>query len=356
MPGPQLSLREYCEALNILSSGKLAMGAKVAQFEMEISKYLGKSQHVIALNSGTSALHLGLLAMNLDPTDEVIVPAFTFAATANAVVMAGATPVLADVNLETMTLDKEKVQALITARTKAVIFVSLFGNMSGYSEVAELCKKSGVALIEDAAQSFGSTISDQPSGSLGHWSALSFYPTKNITTIEGGAVCTSDDELAHKVRLLRNQGMLRKYENEIPGLNNRMTEISAGIGLIQLKRLAGFLQRRKALAAAYRSQLESVSSVLSQRIDSDVVSSYNQFTVRVLEDRDRVREALLAKGIQTQIYYPKAVSDLDSFKHMGYEAPNSRILTSQVLSLPIGPSISQREAKLVARELRSLSI
>lgn len=353
MARPSIGWRERLAVNKVLRMGKLAMSSKVAEFENEIASLLPGAFQVCAVNSGTSALHLGLLAMNLSDADEVIVPVFTFAATANSVVLAGGKPVFADVDGSTMTLSLECVLPLVTESTKAIIFVSLFGNMSGLSAIRTFCDETGIMLIEDAAQSFGSQYGGVYSGGIADWSAYSFYPTKNITTGEGGAFVSRFPELVNKVRLLRNQGMAETYEYIAPGLNNRMTEIAAAIGLEQLHRLRKFISRRQEIARKYMEEFERSGLFEMQEIEPLCQSSWNQFTFRFKGDRDMLQEELVRKGIAARVYYPSPLSELAHFSQTHIEAANAKLLCKEVLSIPIYPELTNLDVRHVAKAVKA---
>ena len=220
--------------MRVLRSGRLVQGQEVAAFEEEFAAIVG-GRTCVAVNSGTSALHLGLLAAGIGPGDEVIVPSFTFAATANAVAMTGATPVFADIEPDTFCLDPDAVAAAVTSRTAAVIPVHLYGHPAPWDGLAGVAERHGLLLLEDAAQAHAASYDGIPVGALGDVAAFSFYATKNMTTGEGGMVVCQDEDVARRVRLLRNQGMEQRYRNEIAGLNNRMTDLAAAMGRVQLQ-------------------------------------------------------------------------------------------------------------------------
>ncbi|MDA9854027.1 DegT/DnrJ/EryC1/StrS family aminotransferase [Aquiluna sp.] len=355
MAGPSIGWRERLEVQQVLRSGNLAMGSRVEAFEDKIASLLPDNFRVCAVNSGTSALHLGLTAMNLSSQDEVIVPAFTFAATANSVVMAGAKPVFADVDRATMTLSLEKILPQISDATRAIIFVSLFGNMSGLGPIRNFCDETGITLIEDAAQSFGSSHGGVYSGGIGDWSAFSFYPTKNITTGEGGAFVSRNRELLNTVKLLRNQGMSGAYEYVTPGLNNRMTEIAAAIGQCQVPRLSKFISRRQEIARAYSREFEGLGLVEIQEIEPLCKTSWNQFTFRFKGNRDLLLQELAQSGIAARVYYPAPLTELPHFSESRVEATNSKLLSGEVVSIPIYPGLSNFQVRLVANAVKAAS-
>ena len=216
----------------VLASGMIAQGPEVAKFEAEFSDQLVAGTECVAVSSGTAALHVGLLAAGIGPGDEVIVPSFTFAATANSVALTGATPVFADIEPDYFCLDVASVRASITGRTKAIMPVHLYGHPADMAALSSLADEFGLVIFEDAAQAHGAAIDGKPVGSFGVFGAFSLYPTKNMTSGEGGMLSTGSAELARKVRLYRNQGMERRYENEVIGFNLRMTDVHAAIGRV----------------------------------------------------------------------------------------------------------------------------
>lgn len=238
------------------------------------------------MSSGTAALHLGLLAAGIGPGDEVIVPSFTFAATANAVALTGAAPVFADIEPDCYCLDPAAVVAAITPRTRAVMPVHMYGQPADMGACDLLAREHGLALFEDAAQAHGAQQAGRPVGGFGEFGAFSFYPTKNMTSGEGGMIATGNHDLARAARLLRNQGMERRYENEVIGFNQRMTDLHAAIGRVQLTRLAGWTEKRQKNAALLDQELTTDVVVPKVRPASGHV--YHQDTIRVSEDRDGV--------------------------------------------------------------------
>ena len=240
--------REEAEAVaRVMETGMIAQGERVAEFERSFASYCGV-KHAIATSNGTTALHAALLAAGIGAGDEVIVPSFTFIASATSVSMCGASPVFADVDDRTFTLEASSVEALVTPRTKAVVGVHLFGQPFDIPALSALCREHDLFLIEDAAQAHGSTHRGKMVGSFGYLGCFSFYATKNMTTGEGGMVTTDDPELADRVRLLINHGQKEKYLHTTLGYNYRMTDMAAAIGLVQLKRLDGMNARRAANA------------------------------------------------------------------------------------------------------------
>ncbi len=318
----------------VLASGRLVQGAEVAAFEHEFSEIVA-GRACVAVNSGTSALHLGLLAAGIGRGDEVIVPSFTFAATANAVAMTGATPVFADIEPDTFCLDAAAVDAAVTERTAAVLPVHLYGHPARWRALAAVAERHGLLLVEDAAQAHAATYDGVPTGALGDVGAFSFYATKNMTTGEGGMVVCRDEDTARRVRLLRNQGMETRYRNEVVGLNNRMTDVAAAIGRVQLRRLAGWNAERRATAAAYTRDL---SGVVTPPVLPEAVPVWHQYTVRT-SAREALLEALDREGIDAAVYYPTPVHRLPAYD-LRLDLPETERATTEVLSLPVRPGLS----------------
>ena len=350
--GPSLGLKERAAAIKVLRSGKLAQGELVSSFEGEFAAKFGLNSSV-ALNSGTSALHLGGIALGLGSGDEVIVPSFTFAATANAFAIQGAKPVFCDVEPDFFTISPESVEKLITPRTRAVVAVHLYGQLSDMAHLQDICKRKAIHLIEDAAQAHGAMLDGTFAGGWGSYAAFSFYPTKNMTTIEGGMLTTSDSELERTVRLLRNQGMIERYRNEVPGLNNRMTEVAAAIGLVQLRRLDRFNEARINNANVYFSELSGVTGLQLPKMRKNSKHVFHQFTVKVQGDRNEFAIELSKLGVDSGIYYPTPVHQLPAYQSSS-KLPVTDALAASCLSLPIHPKLSRRELKIVVSAVKAV--
>jgi perosamine synthetase len=332
---------EIAAATGVLASGRLVQGAEVAAFESEFAGVVG-GRTCVAVNSGTSALHLGLLAAGIGPGDEVVVPSFTFAATANAVAMTGATPVFADIEADTFCLDPAAVAAAVTPRTAAVLPVHLYGQPARWSALAAVAERHGLLLLEDAAQAHAATYAGVPVGALGEVAAFSFYATKNMTTGEGGMVVCRDEDTARRVRLLRNQGMEVRYRNEVAGLNNRMTDVAAAIGRVQLRRLHGWNEQRRAVAAAYHEGLERVATPY---VMPEAEPVWHQYTVRTTA-RDQLLGELDAAGVDAAVYYPVPTHRLPAYG-LELDLPETERASREALSLPIRPGLSDDEVARV---------
>ena len=346
---PQIGEAERRAVDAVLASGLLAQGARVLAFE-EAFAALVDGRRCIAVNSGTSALHLGLLAAGIGPGDEVIVPSFTFAATANAVALTGATPVFADIDPDTFCLDPNAAAAAIGPATAALMPVHLYGHPADMPAFTALAERHGLALFEDAAQAHGAAIAGRHVGAWGAAAAFSFYPTKNMTTGEGGLVSTGDPDLERRVRLLRNQGQERRYENEIVGLNNRMTEIAAAIGLVQLDRLAEWTARRQENAARLSAGLRGVRT---PTIAPGAVHVFHQYTIRVA-DRDAFAAELERRHVGSGVYYPIPTHRLPAFRSTA-DLPATQAAVREVLSLPVYPSLSEEELERVITAVNAVA-
>jgi perosamine synthetase len=332
----------------VIASGRLVQGEQVAAFEAEFSE-LVDGRPCVAVNSGTSALHLALLAAGISRGDEVIVPSFTFAATANAAAMTGATPVFADIDPSTYCLSARSVEALITPRTRAIVPVHLYGHPADMAALNSVAEAHNLLVLEDACQAHAAAIGATPVGALGDVAAFSFYATKNMTTGEGGMVVCSDQQTARTVRLLRNQGMELKYQNEIAGLNNRMTDLAAAIGRVQLRRLSGWNVERQQVAKAYDGGLIGVQT---PHVALDATHVYHQYTIRT-PNRDAVLTGLDKQGIDAAIYYPVPTHRLPAYARDG-SLPETDKAADEVLSLPIRPGLTSTEVDRVISAVNRL--
>ncbi|MDR2564600.1 MAG: DegT/DnrJ/EryC1/StrS family aminotransferase [Bifidobacteriaceae bacterium] len=340
---PIIGDEERAAVDRVLRSGMIAQGPEVAAFEQEFAAQLVRGRQCVAVSSGTAGLHLGLLAAGIGPGDEVIVPSFTFAATANSVALTGAAPVFADIDPDYFCLDPAAVEAAITPRTKAIMPVHLYGQPADMTGLAAIAERHGLALFEDAAQAHGAELDGRPVGTFGVFAMFSLYPTKNMTSGEGGMVSCATEAQARGVRLLRNQGMEKQYANEVVGLNERMTDIHAAIGREQLKKLAAWTAQRQANAAYLNANLEGVTVPPTRPGATHV---YHQYTIRVGEDRDGMVRALREEHqVGSGVYYPIPNHQLASLAKYapGLELPETAKAAAQVISLPVHPSLSQED-------------
>lgn len=334
----------------VLASGGLAQGPEVAAFETEFATVAGAK--CVAVNSGTSALHLALVAMGIGAGDQVIVPSFTFAATANAVALTGATPIFVDIMSDTFCIDPAAVEAAVNERTRAILPVHLYGQPADMSALTAVAESHGLRVLEDAAQAHAASWEGRPVGSLGDAAAFSFYPTKNMTSGEGGMVSTAAPELARSVQLLRNQGMEKRYHNEVVGLNNRMTDIHAAIGRVQLRHLEAWTRRRQSNAAFLDAHL---SNVVTPAVDPRAVHVYHQYTIKVPGfNRDQFVQALADRGVGAGVYYPIPVHKLPSFA-LHLDLPVTSAVADEVLSLPVHPSLTDSDLEIIVDHVNALA-
>lgn len=331
----------------VLASGRLAQGPKVEAFEAACADMAG-TDHAVAVTNGTVSLELLIAALGIGPGDEVIVPAFTFAASASAVLRAGATVRLVDIG-DDGTIDVDAVRAAISPRTAAVMAVHLYGLPADLVELTDLCATNGLALIEDAAQAHGAQVAGRPVGGWGHGS-FSFYATKNVSCGEGGVVTTDDVDVAHRVRLLRNQGMAVRHQHELIGTNNRLSELHAALGLASIRRLAGNADRRRRHAAQL-SCCFSRSALVVPTETSDRRHAWHQYTVRHPQ-RDRIAAVLADQQIETGIHYPRPIHHHPVFADhpdvVADDCPRAVDLASTCLSLPVHHDLSVLDIDRVA--------
>lgn len=349
---PEIGIEEEEAVIRVLKSGNLAQGSEVAAFEAEFAEAVVNGvEHCVAVNSGTSALHLMLLAAGIGAGDEVLVPSFTFAATANAVAMTGATPIFVDIDRDTFNMSPSAAEAAITPRTSAVMPVHLYGLPADMAAFVKLCQRHDLALFEDAAQAHMASVGGQRVGTFGHAAAFSFYPTKNMTSGEGGMVTTTDAQLARRVRLLRNQGQEVRYRNEIIGVNNRMTDLHAAIGRVQLRKLPDWTFKRREIAAYYQEGLMSHVNVPQTPFGYEHV--FHQYTIRVDgAHRDTLVERLNSRGVGTGVYYPTPTHRLPAYS-VETCLPETDLAAKEVMSLPVYPSLDRKQLLSVVESLKS---
>jgi len=355
---PMLGEEEIAAVADVLRSGMLAQGKVTAAFEEAFAEYCGAA-HAVAVNSGTAALHAVLLASGIGPGDSVIVPSFSFIATATCVSMCGATPLFADVDPRTFNIDPVSAEGLIRGDTKAIIGVHLYGQPFDAPALQEISTERGLLLVEDAAQAHGAALSGRKAGTLGDAGCFSFYPTKNMTTGEGGMVTTDDSALAEKVRLLINHGQSRKYLHTVVGYNYRMTDIGAAIGLVQFAKLEQFNERRIHNAMLYNRLLED-SSLTLPCCREGARHVYHQYAVQVQSEfpvsRDGLMQFLAENGIGTAVHYPIPIHRQPVYEAMarGCSCPISEMLSGTAMSLPVHPQVSDEEIFSICDLIRSI--
>jgi dTDP-4-amino-4,6-dideoxygalactose transaminase len=343
--------------LRVLENAQFILGPEVLAFEKEFATYCGTAE-AIGLNSGTSALHLALLAAGVGPGDEVITVPFTFVATAAAIVYAGAKPVFVDIEPVTFNMDVEKVEAAITPRTKAIIPVHLFGHPADMDPILAIARKHGLVVIEDAAQAHGAEYKGRRVGGIGDMGCFSFYPGKNLGACgEGGAVVTNNVEYAHKIRMLRDWGTERKYIHELHGYNYRMEGIQGAILRVKLRHLEAWTEARRRHALRYRELLADGGVALPE-VMPHVRHVYCVYTIRA-KDRGALQAELQRHEIQTGIHYPVPVHLQPAYRDLGYSRgafPVAEQACEEVLALPIYPEMTETQVAEVARVIREAQV
>lgn len=354
---PIIGEEEIENVVEVLKSGMIAQGPKVMEFEEKFANWIG-AKYGIATNSGTSALHVALLACGIGEGDEVITTPFTFIASGNAIVYTGATPVFADIDLDTYTIDPDKIEDLITDKTKAILPVQLYGQAADMDKIREIAEKHDLKIIEDAAQAHGAEYNGEKVGTLGDMACFSFYPTKNMTTSEGGMITTNDEELAKKAQMFRAHGASERYHHDEIGYNFRMTDIAAAIGLAQLKVIDEFNDKRISNADYLNEQLKDIEGIVTPKSPDNYKHVYHQYTIRVEKgNRDDWVEFLTNKGIGTGIHYPIPLYNQPIYKKLGIEGdcPLAEKAADNVISLPVHPSLTKEDLNLVVDAVKEAS-
>ena len=350
-------IREEIEAKvhQVLEDTTFILGPEVTQFEQEFASFLC-AKHVAGVANGTDALLLTLKALGIRSGDDVIIPANTFVATAEAIVHASARPVLADINPQTYNIDVEQIEGHITSRTKAIIPVHLYGQPADLGPIQAIAEHYGLHVIEDAAQAHGAEYRGQRVGSLGHAACFSFYPSKNLGACgDAGAVVTNDDQLARTVRKLRDHGSSDKYRHDLVGYNSRLDTLQAAVLLIKLRHLDEWNQTRRENAQLYDELLSEIPGIVAPTIVERTRHVYHLYVVRVeIGTRDELRQYLQARGIQTGIHYPMPLHLTAAFRHWQYEEnhfPVAERCAKQILSLPMYPELERKQIKYVAEQI-----
>jgi perosamine synthetase len=349
---PDLGSEEIAAVTEVLGSGMIAQGRKVAELEGLWAEFVGV-RHAIAMGNGTLALMAIFAGIGLEPGDEVITVSHTFAATANAILYTGATPVFVDIEPDTYLIDAKRIEAAITPRTRAICPVHLFGLVADMDMIRAIADRHGLIVVEDACQAHGATFRDRKAGSFGH-GAFSLYATKNMTTAEGGFVTTNDDRLADWLRLYRNQGMRSRYEFEMLGFNFRLTDVAAAIGVAQFGKLERNTVRRRAIAAAYDDAFAELPVGLPTTPDGRA-HVFHQYTIDVGDDRDAILANLREAGIGADVYYPIPVHRQAYIMERGLHAdlPVTDAAAARTLALPMFPGLTEPEQAQVIDAFRS---
>ncbi|MEV8057727.1 DegT/DnrJ/EryC1/StrS family aminotransferase [Streptomyces antimycoticus] len=345
--------------LQVLRSGQMTQGPMVEQLEQVVAEITG-SEHAVAVNSGTAALSLSIQALDLRPGDEVITSPFTFVATLNAILASGATAVFSDIRPDDFNIDPALLEDRVTERTKVLLPVSLYGQMADMVAIDKLATEHGLSIVEDSAQAIGATLHGRPAGSFGV-GCFSLYATKNVTAGEGGVITTDSSEIAERVRLLRNQGMRSRYDYSCIGGNYRLSDIHAAVGISQIGRLQEFCERRRYNAEKLSNGLQGIAGLVLPPVMDGCSHVWHQYTVRVTDDarctRDELSSALARRGIATSVHYPRLVFDYECYREhprvMVSEVPVASMITSEVLSLPVHPHLTDTDLERIIDETRA---
>jgi perosamine synthetase len=359
---PWIGEEEKREVTSVLEENALTTaardgGKRVRDFESQMKNYL-KAKHVLAVNSGTAALHAALLAAGVQQGDEVLIPSFTFVATANAVVAAGGKPVFVDVKKDDYTIDVLDLKSKITKKSKVVIPVHLYGHPSDMDEIAELADKHALDVIEDACQSLGSTYKNKQTGTFGAMGCFSMYASKVLTAGEGGAISTDSDELADKIKMIRNHGMVEGYDTRVLGMNLRLPELSAAVAKVQMQKLGKMLEIRRRNAELLSKLLSPSAKKSGMKIPEETANkkfNWYLYTVAFESNRDKIKERLMKDNVGATVYYSPPVHKTPFYMQV---APGTKLQSTEwcadhVLSLPVHPHVSETEIEQIANSLNS---
>ena len=360
LPAQYKSIKENIDKaiFKTIKNGNFILGKNVEKLEKKIANFIGV-KYAIGVNSGTDALLLSLKALGIKKDDEIITTPFSFIATAEVIANLGAKPVFADIKPETYNIDPFKIEKAITKKTKAIIPVHLYGQMSQMKEVLSIAKKYKLYIIEDAAQAIGAKqkINDnwKMAGSIGHLGCFSFFPTKNLGAFgDAGMVATNDKKLAEKIKLLRNHGTTKKYCHEILGTSSRLDELQAAIILAKMPFLKSWNQKRIKIAQFYNKNLKNIGDIITPETAKNNFHIFHQYTI-CAKYRDKLKKYLKGKNVPTAIHYPAPLHLQPVFKYLkrkGGDLPESEKISQEVLSLPIYPELSLNEQKLIIKSIK----
>ncbi len=358
MSSPDITETDVQAVLEVVRSGRLALGPKTEEFENNIAEYVGV-RHAVAVSSGTAALHLIVRAMEIGPGDEVLVPSFTFAASVNAILYEGATPVFVDIEPDTYNLSPEDLTNKVSSKTKAIMAVDVFGHPVEWDEILPIADKYGLRIIDDSCEALGAEYKGRRAGQFGDAAAFAFYPNKQITTGEGGMIVTNNDDIAILARSLRNQGRGRMgswLEHERLGYNYRMSEMSAALGVAQLARIDSLLAAREAVASTYNEELADVQGIELPKVRSHVKMSWFVYVISLAEglDRDAVMMLLREKGVPSRAYFSPIHSQPYIMEALGekHELPVTESVAARTIALPFSAKLTGSDIELVVAAVK----
>ena len=356
---PQIGEEEVKAVVKVMKSGVLThglgAGPMVTKFEKAFARFV-KAKHATAVNTGTSALHLAIAGMGIKRGGEVILPSFTFVATAEVIAIVGAKPVFVDIDPETYNISPEEIEKAITRKTKAIMSVDLYGLPADMQPIREIADKHGLAIVEDAAQAHGASYMGKPPGVFADTACWSFYASKNMTTGEGGMITTNDDELAEKLRFMRSHGEKEKYQSLMLGHNYHMPEIQAAIGCIQLKKLPEFSAKRRENAKRLSAKLEKAENLQLPEEPRGYKHSWYLYTVKLKDakkrKRDKIVETLRQEGIDAEVYYVNPIHLMPYYRKFGkYQLQETEKAARQVFSLPVHPGVTAKQIDFIGESV-----
>ena len=351
---PYIGEAEKSAVMEVLDSGMLAQGPKTAKLEEKFTQVCN-TKYAIATTSGTTALHVALLAHEIGLGDEVITTPFTFMASVNSILFVGAKPVFVDIDEKTFNINPDEIEDAITAKTKAILLVHLYGHPCDMDKIIKIAQKHGLIIIEDACQAIGARYKGKPVGSFGT-GCFSLYATKNIMAGEGGMITTSDESITQRCRMIRNHGMQRRYYHDMLGYNFRISDLHAAIGLVQIDRLEEFTKARRKNATFLNAHL---TSVITPQVLAGYDHVWHQYTIRVKQgvDRDTAVNTLNQAGVGTGIFYPVPAYKQTHLVEMGYgnlNLPVTERIVNEVISLPVHPQLTQADLQRIVEEVNKI--
>lgn len=357
---PIIGQEEINSVNEVLKSGMITQGPKVAEFEEKFANFCGV-KHAVAVNSGTAALHCALYACGITKGDTVITTPFTFVATANSILMHGAKPVFVDIEPFTFNIDPGQIEEKITKRTKAILPVDLYGHIYDVEAISKIAREHRLKIIEDACQAHGAEFNQGKAGTFGDVGCFSFYATKNMTTGEGGMVVTNNENIAESVRRFRHHGQSEKtrYQYFDLGFNYRMTDIAAAVGIEQLKKIEDFNKKRMRNAKLLTDGLKNIKGLITPIVKKNYKHVFHQYTIRVTEEfkmsRDELSQYLKEKDIGSAIFYPNPLHLYPQFSHLEHirdSLPVAEKVSRQVISLPVHPGLTDKEVEFIIATIR----